>query len=67
MFSRYVKSYLIPDPANLGKRKTAVKKKTLNPTYNEILRVRKSLIESGSGPVVAILLVSSHMFYMLYI
>uniref|UniRef100_A0A8C1TML6 Synaptotagmin-like protein 2 n=1 Tax=Cyprinus carpio TaxID=7962 RepID=A0A8C1TML6_CYPCA len=36
----YVKSYLIPDPANLGKRKTAVKKKTLNPTYNEILRYR---------------------------
>uniref|UniRef100_A0A673J5B1 C2 domain-containing protein n=1 Tax=Sinocyclocheilus rhinocerous TaxID=307959 RepID=A0A673J5B1_9TELE len=35
----YVKSYLIPDPANLGKRKTAVKKKTLNPTYNEILRI----------------------------
>ncbi|XP_067307280.1 uncharacterized protein sytl2b [Pseudorasbora parva] len=36
----YVKSYLIPDSANLGKRKTAVKKKTLNPTYNEILRYR---------------------------
>ncbi|XP_026082008.1 uncharacterized protein LOC113058381 [Carassius auratus] len=36
----YVKSCLIPDPANLGKRKTAVKKKTLNPTYNEILRYR---------------------------
>lgn len=36
----YVKTYLIPDPANLGKRKTAVKKKTLNPSYNEILRYR---------------------------
>ncbi|XP_051963426.1 synaptotagmin-like protein 2 [Xyrauchen texanus] len=36
----YVKSYLIPDSANLGKRKTAVKKRTLNPTYNEILRYR---------------------------
>ncbi|XP_060743807.1 serine-rich adhesin for platelets isoform X1 [Tachysurus vachellii] len=36
----YVKSYLIPDTANLGKRKTSVKKKNLNPTYNEILRYR---------------------------
>ncbi|XP_027900537.1 synaptotagmin-like protein 2 isoform X5 [Xiphophorus couchianus] len=36
----YVKSYLVPDKANLGKRKTSVKKKTLSPTFNEILRYR---------------------------
>ncbi|KAK3531535.1 hypothetical protein QTP70_024923 [Hemibagrus guttatus] len=39
----YVKSYLLPDAANLGKRKTSVKKKTVNPTYNEILRYRVRL------------------------
>lgn len=35
-----MKTYLVPDKSNLGKRKTSVKKKTLNPTFNEILRVR---------------------------
>ncbi|XP_028320299.1 uncharacterized protein sytl2b isoform X2 [Gouania willdenowi] len=34
----YVKSYLVPDRANFGKRKTSIKKKTLNPSFNEILR-----------------------------
>lgn len=36
-----MKSYLFPDKANLGKRKTSVKKKTLSPSFNEILRVRR--------------------------
>uniref|UniRef100_A0A7N8YLU9 Synaptotagmin-like 2a n=1 Tax=Mastacembelus armatus TaxID=205130 RepID=A0A7N8YLU9_9TELE len=36
----YVKCYLLPDITNLGKRKTTVKKKTFNPTYNEILRFK---------------------------
>ncbi|KAL7847652.1 hypothetical protein AOLI_G00223700 [Acnodon oligacanthus] len=36
----YVKCYLLPDKARLGKRKTTVKKKSLNPAYNEILRYK---------------------------
>uniref|UniRef100_A0A8C6S492 Synaptotagmin-like protein 2 n=1 Tax=Neogobius melanostomus TaxID=47308 RepID=A0A8C6S492_9GOBI len=36
----YVKCYLLPDKTKLGKRKTTIKKKTVNPTYNEILRFK---------------------------
>lgn len=36
---RYVKTYLLPDKGKMGKKKTVVVKKTLNPVYNEILRV----------------------------
>ncbi|XP_068122864.1 synaptotagmin-like protein 2 isoform X13 [Hyperolius riggenbachi] len=36
----YVKAYLLPEKAKMGKRKTAVKKKTLDPVYNEILKYK---------------------------
>ncbi|XP_044283435.1 synaptotagmin-like protein 2 isoform X1 [Varanus komodoensis] len=36
----YVKTYLLPDKARMGKRKTSVKKRTLSPIYNEVLRYK---------------------------
>ncbi|XP_078715059.1 phosphatidylinositol 4-phosphate 3-kinase C2 domain-containing subunit alpha-like isoform X2 [Lampetra fluviatilis] len=33
----YVKTYLLPDPNRVTKRKTKIARKTLNPTYNEML------------------------------
>ncbi|XP_069798715.1 synaptotagmin-like protein 2 isoform X1 [Dendropsophus ebraccatus] len=36
----YVKTYLLPDKARMGKRKTSVKRKTTNPVYNEVLRYK---------------------------
>ncbi|XP_051892611.1 synaptotagmin-like protein 1 [Pristis pectinata] len=44
----YVKSYLLPDKSFQGKRKTSVKKKTLNPTFNEQLlyKLEKAELQS---------------------
>ena len=36
----YVKVYLLPDRSKAGKRKTKVKKHTLNPIFEEILKVQ---------------------------
>lgn len=38
---RYVKVYLLPDKSKSGKRKTKVKKHTLNPVFEETLKVSK--------------------------
>ena len=34
----YVKTYLLPDPYHSTKRKTKVVRKSLHPTYNEMVR-----------------------------
>lgn len=36
----YVKTYLLPDKARMGKRKTSVKRRTTNPIYNEVLKYK---------------------------
>ncbi|KAL2806868.1 synaptotagmin-like protein 2 isoform ff [Daubentonia madagascariensis] len=36
----YVKTYLLSDKGKMGKKKTLIVKKTLNPVYNEILRYK---------------------------
>lgn len=41
--NRYVKVYLLPDKSKSGKRKTKVKKHTLNPEFNETLKVSISI------------------------
>ena len=39
----YVKTYLLPDKAKHTKQKTSIKKKTLDPVYNETLKVSSDL------------------------
>eukprot|EP00062_Callorhinchus_milii_P001268 gi/632936137/ref/XP_007892518.1/ PREDICTED: synaptotagmin-like protein 2 [Callorhinchus milii] len=36
----YIKTYLLPDKARMGKRKTSVKRRNVNPVFNEILRYK---------------------------
>ncbi|NWH85678.1 SYTL4 protein, partial [Aegithalos caudatus] len=42
----YVKTYLLPDKSRQGKRKTTIKRNTVNPLYNELLKyeISKSLL-----------------------
>ncbi len=45
----YVKVYLLPDKSKSGKRKTKVKKHTLNPVFDEILKVHYLTMSLTSG------------------
>lgn len=36
----YVKCYLLPEKSRQSKRKTSIKKNTINPLYNETLKVK---------------------------
>ncbi|NXQ46821.1 SYTL4 protein, partial [Catharus fuscescens] len=44
----YVKTYLLPDKSRQGKRKTTIKRNTINPLYNELLKyeISKSVLLS---------------------
>ncbi|XP_014436282.2 synaptotagmin-like protein 4 [Pelodiscus sinensis] len=44
----YVKTYLLPDTSRQGKRKTTIKRNSINPLYNEMLKyeINKSLLLS---------------------
>ncbi|XP_028255162.1 synaptotagmin-like protein 1 isoform X2 [Parambassis ranga] len=44
----YVKTYLLPDKSSNSKKKTSVKKKTLNPVYDQTLRYKVRISELRS-------------------
>ncbi len=46
MSFRYVKLYLLPDRSKSGKRKTKVKRHTLNPVFNELHRFPVSQMDA---------------------
>lgn len=43
LIHRYVKVYLLPDNTSRSKKKTAVRRKTLNPVYDETMKVSSLL------------------------
>lgn len=43
--SRYIKTYLLPDKSNHSKRKTTVRKRSLDPIFNETLKVSNPALE----------------------
>lgn len=49
---RYVKTYLLPDKSRQGKRKTTIKRNTINPLYNELLKVGRDGLGRSLLPAV---------------
>lgn len=51
---RYIKTYLLPDKSNRSKRKTTVRKRSLDPIFNETLKVFRIFpgvgVLGGGGP-----------------
>ena len=45
----YVKTYLLPDKSKHSKRKTVVKRKTLNPIYNDTLKVSVNFLKNHNS------------------
>lgn len=45
-----MKTYLLPDKSRQGKRKTTIKRNTVNPLYNELLKVSRDGLGATSSP-----------------